>query len=124
MLRNSGMSPMPFGNSRQTSSVMPGRMVGLTMPTIPRQLENAMRSPHHELAERAAFGWRFLSWRARHNAPFHWWQAYAKRSMWDCNHTALHIAIESSAIEIGRLLLDAGADPNIRDDKYHATALV
>ena len=26
-------------------------------------------------------------------------------------------------IELTRLLLDAGADPNIRDDKYHATAL-
>jgi ankyrin repeat protein len=26
-------------------------------------------------------------------------------------------------MEIARLLLDAGADPNIRDDKYHATAL-
>jgi ankyrin repeat protein len=47
----------------------------------------------------------------------------AKRPMWDCNHTALHMTIESGAIEIARLLLDAGADPNIRDDKYHATAL-
>jgi ankyrin repeat protein len=26
-------------------------------------------------------------------------------------------------MEIARLLLDAGADPDIRDDKYHATAL-
>ena len=34
-----------FGNSRQTSSVTPGRMVGLIMPTTPRQLENAMRGP-------------------------------------------------------------------------------
>src|SRR5215213_6366471 len=42
MLRNSGMSPMPSGSSRQTSSVMPGRIVGLTMPTTPRQLENAI----------------------------------------------------------------------------------
>src|SRR4051812_37369037 len=42
MLRNSGISPMPSGSSRQTSSVMPGRMVGLTMPTTPRQLENAI----------------------------------------------------------------------------------
>src|SRR5215472_13271933 len=42
MLRKSGMSPMPSGNSRQTSSVTPGRMVGLIMPTTPRQLENAM----------------------------------------------------------------------------------
>jgi ankyrin repeat protein len=47
----------------------------------------------------------------------------AKRPMWDCNHTALHMTVESGAMEIARLLLDAGADPNIRDDKYHATAL-
>ena len=47
----------------------------------------------------------------------------AKRSMWDCNHTALHMTIENGAIEIAQLLLDAGADPNIRDDKYDATAL-
>jgi ankyrin repeat protein len=47
----------------------------------------------------------------------------AKRTMWDCNHTALHMTIESGAIEIATLLLDAGADPNIRDDKYHATSL-
>jgi ankyrin repeat protein len=47
----------------------------------------------------------------------------AKRLMWDCNHTALHMTVESGAIDIARLLLDAGADPNIRDDKYNATAL-
>ena len=47
----------------------------------------------------------------------------AKRSMWDCNHTALHMTVESGALEIARVLLDAGADPNIRDDKYQATAL-
>jgi ankyrin repeat protein len=47
----------------------------------------------------------------------------AKRPMWDCNSTALHMTIESGAIEIARLLLDAGADPNIRDDKFKATAL-
>jgi ankyrin repeat protein len=47
----------------------------------------------------------------------------AKRLMWDCNHTALHMTIESGAIEIARLLLDAGADPNILDDKYNASAL-
>jgi hypothetical protein len=26
--------------------------------------------------------------------------------MWDCNHTALHMTIESGALDIGRLLLD------------------
>ena len=47
----------------------------------------------------------------------------AKRPMWDCNHTALHMTIESGALGIAQLLLDAGADPNVRDDKYRATAL-
>jgi ankyrin repeat protein len=47
----------------------------------------------------------------------------AKRPMWGCNHTPLHMTIENGAIEIARLLFDAGADPNIRDDKYNATAL-
>jgi ankyrin repeat protein len=47
----------------------------------------------------------------------------AKRRMWDLNHTALHMTVESGAIEIARLLLDAGADPNVRDDRVHATAL-
>jgi len=49
--------------------------------------------------------------------------ANAKRRMWDLNHTALHMTVESGAIEIARLLLDAGADPNVRDDRHHATAL-
>lgn len=47
----------------------------------------------------------------------------AKRTMWNLNHTALHMTVESGAIEIARLLLDAGADPNVRDDRHHATAL-
>jgi ankyrin repeat protein len=47
----------------------------------------------------------------------------AKRSIWDCNGTVLHMTTENGAIDIARLLLDAGADPNIRDDKYEATAL-
>ena len=47
----------------------------------------------------------------------------AKRRMWDCNHTPLQMTIESGAIDIARLLLDCGADPNVRDDKYNATAL-
>jgi ankyrin repeat protein len=47
----------------------------------------------------------------------------AKRVLWDCNSTALHKTAESGAVEIARLLLDAGADPDIRDDKYDATVL-
>jgi ankyrin repeat protein len=47
----------------------------------------------------------------------------AKRVMFDCNQTALHMTAESGAIDIARMLLDAGADPDIRDDKYDATVL-
>ena len=47
----------------------------------------------------------------------------AKRVMWDCNLTALHMTAETGAIDIARILLDAGADPDIRDDKYDATVL-
>ena len=59
-----------------------------------------------------------ISWLIAHGVDVN-----AKRPMWDCNHTALHMTVESGAIDIARLLLDAGADPNIADDKYHATAL-
>jgi ankyrin repeat protein len=47
----------------------------------------------------------------------------AKGNLWDCGHTALHMTAESGAVDMARLLLDAGADPNIRDDKYDATVL-
>jgi ankyrin repeat protein len=47
----------------------------------------------------------------------------AKRLMWDCNHTALHMTGEIGAMDIAQLLLDAGADTNIRDDKFNSTAL-
>ena len=47
----------------------------------------------------------------------------AKRLIWDCNHTALHMTAENGAVEITRLLLEAGGDPGIRDDKYDATVL-
>jgi ankyrin repeat protein len=47
----------------------------------------------------------------------------AKRPMWDCNHTALHMTIENGDIALARMLLDAGADPDVRDDKFGATAL-
>lgn len=66
--------------------------------------------------------------RKRNLAAIRWLLAHgvdvnAKRPMWDLNHTALHMTIESGAIEIARLLLDSGADPNVRDDRHHATAL-
>ncbi len=47
----------------------------------------------------------------------------AKRVMWDCNHTALHMTADDGNVEIARMLLDAGADPHIHDDKYDNTAL-
>ena len=47
----------------------------------------------------------------------------AKRVLWDCNHTALHVTAEHGVIELAHVLLDAGADPDIRDDKYGATVL-
>ncbi len=47
----------------------------------------------------------------------------AKRVLWDCNHTALHVTAEGGAIALTRILLDAGADPSVRDDKYQATVL-
>jgi len=43
--------------------------------------------------------------------------------LWDCNQTALHVTGEHGGVELARMLLDAGADPGIRDDKYDATAL-
>jgi len=47
----------------------------------------------------------------------------AKRVLWDCNHTALHVTAESGASELTRILLDAGADPSIQDDKYQSTVV-
>jgi ankyrin repeat protein len=43
--------------------------------------------------------------------------------LWDCNQTAPHVATEGGAVDLARMLPDAGADPNICDDKYGATAL-
>jgi len=47
----------------------------------------------------------------------------AKRVLWDCNSTALHVTAEHGLTELARILLDAGGDPTIRDDKYKATVL-
>jgi ankyrin repeat protein len=47
----------------------------------------------------------------------------AKRVFWDCNSTALHVTAEHGLVDLARMLLDAGADPTIRDDKYDATVL-
>jgi len=47
----------------------------------------------------------------------------AKRTLWDCHYTALHVTAANGAVEIARMLLDAGADPAIHDDKYDATVL-
>jgi len=47
----------------------------------------------------------------------------AKRRLWDCNQTALHVTAEHGLTTLAQMLLDAGADPGIRDDKYDATVL-
>ncbi|BBK31391.1 ankyrin repeat protein [Stella humosa] len=47
----------------------------------------------------------------------------AKRVLWDCNHTALHCTAADGSVDIARMLLDAGADPGVRDDKYGSTVL-
>ena len=72
---------------------------------------------HLLVAKRHADGVR---WLIEHGVDLN-----AKRVLWDCNHTALHITTElpGGAIELTRMLLDAGADPGIRDDKYEATVL-
>ncbi len=47
----------------------------------------------------------------------------ATRTLWDCNHTALHVCAEHGRLDIARLLLGAGADPGILDDKFNSSAL-
>jgi ankyrin repeat protein len=47
----------------------------------------------------------------------------AKRVLWDCNHTALHICTEHDIRDVARVLLDAGADPSIKDDKFQSDVL-
>lgn len=59
-----------------------------------------------------------LRWLIAHGAA-----VSAKRTLWDCNHTPLHMAIERGDLELATLLLDAGADPNVKDDKFASTAL-
>jgi len=59
-----------------------------------------------------------VRWLIEHGADLN-----AKRVLWDCNHTALHITAERGATDLAQVLLDAGADPGIHDDKYDATVL-
>jgi ankyrin repeat protein len=42
---------------------------------------------------------------------------------WDANVTALHLAALAGATDVARVLLDAGADPRIRDSKHESDAL-
>ena len=44
-------------------------------------------------------------------------------SHWEANVTALHLAALSGATDVARVLLDAGADPRIRDSQHEADAL-
>jgi len=59
-----------------------------------------------------------VRWLLAHGA-----EVNAKRVFWDCNATPLHVTAEHGLVELARVLLDAGADPAIRDDKYEATVL-
>src|SRR5258705_7262544 len=45
--RKRGMIPTPSGRMRHNSSMEPGRMVGLMLPTTPRQDVNAKFVPYH-----------------------------------------------------------------------------
>jgi ankyrin repeat protein len=47
----------------------------------------------------------------------------AKRVIYDCNQTALHICAERGLAEIAALLLAAGADTTLLDDRFQADAL-
>ncbi|MEM6553005.1 MAG: ankyrin repeat domain-containing protein [Planctomycetota bacterium] len=47
----------------------------------------------------------------------------ARRELWGCLHTALHVSVEHNRPAIAKLLLEAGADPSVQDSVYDATAL-
>jgi len=47
----------------------------------------------------------------------------AKRVLYDCNHTELHMCAERGLTEVAKELLQAGADTTILDDKFQADAL-
>jgi ankyrin repeat protein len=69
-----------------------------------------------------------LSAEKKNEAAVRWLIAHgvdvnAKRVLWDCNYTALHVTAANGAVDIARVLLDAGGDPEIHDDKYDATVL-
>jgi ankyrin repeat protein len=69
-----------------------------------------------------------LSAEKKNEAAVRWLIAHgvdvnAKRVVWDCNYTALHVTAGNGAVDIARMLLDAGGDPEIHDDKYDATVL-
>ena len=70
---------------------------------------------HMLVAKRNAVG---VKWLIDHGVAVN-----AKRVLWDCNATALHVTAEHGLTELARMLLDAGGDPAIRDDKYEGTVL-
>jgi ankyrin repeat protein len=47
----------------------------------------------------------------------------ARWAHWDADVTPLHMAALSGALDVARLLLDAGADPHISDTKHHGDAM-
>ena len=47
----------------------------------------------------------------------------AKRLLYDCSHTALHMCAERGFVDLAAELLAAGADTTLPDDKFAADAL-
>jgi ankyrin repeat protein len=61
---------------------------------------------------------RAVKWLLEHGAD-----ASARWAHWDAEVTPLHLAVLGDHAEIVRVLLDAGADPSIRDSKHEADTM-
>ena len=58
-----------------------------------------------------------VAWLLAHGA-----EPSARWAHWDAEVTALHLAVLGDHVDVGRLLLEAGADPAIRDSKHDGDA--
>jgi ankyrin repeat protein len=62
--------------------------------------------------------WRAMRWLIDHGADVN-----AKRVLYECNATPLHVCAERGFADAAAQLLEAGADTTILDDKFRADAL-